>query len=203
MRILTKIIFSLAFFALSLSAFAQVQPDSTKTADPSLNGQYRSMLSKSKNFYGSKVINPARLSALWKSVTDTLKKERKQLLAANEKIKSQKDARSNLQTEISTKESALANATAAVNEISFLGISFAKGTYSLIVWSIIILLALALAVVIFQTGKYRYEANHRTELYEEITGEFNAHKAKAKDKEMKLARELQDERNKWDDAKRG
>ncbi len=202
MLLLKKSVSLFAFLSFSLSVFSQVQRDSTKNLDPSLNGQYRYILSKSKSLYGSKLINPARLAGLWKSVNDTLKKERKQLALANNKIKLQKDASLNLKTEISSKESALANATASVNEISFLGIPFQKGTYSVMVWAIIIVLAIALAIVIFQTGKYRHDAKYRTDLYQEVADEFQAHKVKAKDKEMKLARELQDERNKWDDAKR-
>lgn len=202
MLLIKKLTIFLFLSSLSIAAFAQVKRDTVKNTDPSLNGQYRFMLSRSKSLYGSRLINPSRLSSLWQSVNDTLKKERKQLAAANQKINSQKDASSSLKTEISTKEDALATATAAVNEISFLGISFQKSTYSLVVWSIIILLALALAVVIFQVGKFKHEARYRTELYQEVAEEFQTHKVKAKDKEMKLARELQDERNRWDDEKR-
>ncbi|RDC57488.1 hypothetical protein DU508_10080 [Pedobacter chinensis] len=182
-------------------AFGQVLPDTSKNTDPSLNGQYEFMLKKSKSLYGAKLINPSRLTSLWKSVNDTLRKERKQLQDARKEIKAQSDNISSLKGEVSGKESSLANATASVNEIKFLGISFEKGTYNTIVWAIILVLGAALAIVIFQSGKYRREATYRTQLYQEVADEFQAHKVKAKDKEMKLARELQDERNKWDDAR--
>ncbi|MCX2494889.1 hypothetical protein OQX63_15475 [Pedobacter sp. PF22-3] len=182
-------------------AFAQTAPDTTKNTDPSLNGQYQFMLKKSKSLYGAKLINPNRLSSLWKSVNDTLKKERKQLQEARQEIKAQAGNISSLKGEVTGKESSLANATASVNEIKFLGISFNKGTYNTIVWSIIIVLGIGLAFVIFQSGKLRHEAKYRTELYQEVADEFQAHKVKAKDKEMKLARELQDERNKWDEGR--
>ncbi|SDG78457.1 hypothetical protein SAMN05421827_11138 [Pedobacter terrae] len=182
-------------------AFAQTAPDTTKNTDPSLNGQYQFMLKKSKSLYGAKLINPNRLSSLWKSVNDTLKKERKQLQEARQEIKAQAGNISSLKGEVTGKESSLANATASVNEIKFLGISFNKGTYNTIVWSIIIVLGIGLAFIIFQSGKLRHEAKYRTELYQEVADEFQAHKVKAKDKEMKLARELQDERNKWDEGR--
>ncbi|WP_421946185.1 hypothetical protein [Pedobacter sp.] len=183
-------------------AFAHAQQDTSKNTDPSLNGQYQFMLKKSKTLYGAKLINPARLTSLWKSVNDTLRKERKQLAESKQQIKSQAENISGLKGEVSGKESSLASATASVNEINFLGISFNKGTYNTIVWAIIIVLAAGLAIVILQTGKYRKEATYRTQLYQEVADEFQAHKVKAKDKEMKLARELQDERNKWDDMGR-
>jgi len=182
-------------------AFGQVLPDTSKNTDPSLNGQYEFMLKKSKSLYGARLINPSRLTSLWKSVNDTLKKERRQLQEARKEIKTQSDNISSLKGEVSGKENSLANATASVNEIKFLGISFEKGTYNTIVWAIILVLGAALAIVIFQSGKYRREATYRTQLYQEVADEFQAHKVKAKDKEMKLARELQDERNKWDDAR--
>jgi uncharacterized protein HemX len=182
-------------------AFGQALPDTTKNTDPSLNGQYQFMLKKSKSLYGARLINPSRLSSLWKSVSDTLRKERKQLQEARQEIKSQAGNISSLKGEVNGKESSLASANASVNEIKFLGISFNKGTYNTIVWSIIIVLGIGLAFIIFQSGKLRHEAKYRTELYQEVADEFQAHKVKAKDKEMKLARELQDERNKWDDGR--
>ena len=64
---------------------------------------------------------------------------------------------------------------------------------------LVIGLAIALAIVIGTTAKHKYEARHRTELYEEIEEEFKTYKAKATEKELKLARELQTERNKLDE----
>ena len=182
-------------------AFGQAKQDTSKNTDPSLNGQYEFMLRKSKSLYGARLINPTRLSSLWKSVNDTLKKERKELQVARQEIKAQTENIAGLKGEVSGKENSLASANASVNEIKFLGIPFNKGTYNTIVWALIILLAVGLAVVIIQSGKFRKEATYRTQLYQEVADEFQAHKVKAKDKEMKLARELQDERNKWDDAR--
>lgn len=196
------IIYCLGALLLLNVAFAHAQQDTSKNTDPSLNGQYQFMLKKSKSLYGARLINPARLSAVWKSVNDTLRKERKELIVAKQQIKTQADNIAGLKGEVTGKENSLASATASVNEISFLGISFNKGTYNTIVWAIIIVLAAGLAIVILQTGKFRKEATYRTQLYQEVADEFQAHKVKAKDKEMKLARELQDERNKWDETGR-
>ncbi|WP_231427267.1 hypothetical protein [Pedobacter sp. Leaf250] len=199
-KIKQTLLFLVAMLFLN-TAFAQVLPDTSKNTDPSLNGQYQFMLKKSKSLYGARLINPSRLTSLWKSVNDTLRKERKQLQEAKQEIKAQSTNIASLKGEVTGKETSLADATASVNEIKFLGISFNKGTYNSIVWAIIIILGAGLAVVIFQSGKYRKEATYRTQLYQEVADEFQAHKVKAKDKEMKLARELQDERNKWDDAR--
>ena len=81
------------------------------------------------------------------------------------------------------------------DEISFLGISFTKGTYNALVWSIIGILAIALFVVIARSTKSILEAKLRTQLYDEISAEYQAYKTKSNEQQRKLARELQDERN--------
>ncbi len=169
--------------------------DTIKNTDFTLNGQYRFLLSRSRSSYGAKLINPVKLDALWKSVNDTLRKERVELKNAKAKLTEQEKTIANLQAEISGKETSLNNTTAKADEISFLGISFTKGTYSIMVWSIIIILALALFIVIARSAKNILEAKHRTQLYDEVTAEYQSYKAKASEKERKLARELQDERN--------
>ena len=60
-------------------------------------------------------------------------------------------------------------------------------------------LASSLIVVISRSAAYRREAKHRTELYSELEEEYKTFKTKANDKEKKLARELQTERNKLDE----
>ena len=169
--------------------------DTAKNTDPSLKGQYQFMLSRSKTVNGYKLVNPNRLDAVWQSVSDTLRKERVELNKAHAKINEQAKTIVNLQGEITGKETSLSNTNAKVNEISFLGLSFTKGTYNIIVWSIILVLGLALFIVIARSAKNILEAKHRTQLYDEVSSEYQAYKAKSNEQQRKLARELQDERN--------
>ncbi|MFD0939661.1 hypothetical protein [Pedobacter boryungensis] len=169
--------------------------DTAKNTDPSLKGQYLFMLSRSKSLNGYKLINPYRLSTVWQSVTDTLRKERTELKNAKAKVIEQEKKISSLKTEISGKENTLNDTTAKADEIAFLGISFTKGTYNIIVWSIIIILAISLFIVIARSAKNILEAKHRTQLYDEISTEYQAYKVKTNEQQRKLARELQDERN--------
>ncbi|MFA4866917.1 MAG: hypothetical protein WC623_01905 [Pedobacter sp.] len=197
-----KVILSfISALILSFSAQGQTTSDSTKVIDPSLRGQYQLMLSKSKTLNGYKLINPARISAFWKNVNDSLSTSRRHIANATKQIKQHENEIASLKKEISGNESSLASSNAKVNEISFLGISFTKSTYSTMVWSLIIGLAVALTIVIFRSAKHIHEAKYRSNLYEEIAQEYQAYKTKANDKEKKLARELQDERNKLDELR--
>lgn len=171
------------------------------SADPSLKGQYEFLLAKSKTINGYKLINPYRLSQFFKSVTDTLKTNVTLLKTAREQISEQEKSITTLQTQLKGSENSAAITNDKMNEITFLGIPFSKSTYNTVVWSLIIVLALAFAFVTIRSAKSIQEAKYRSNLYEEITQEYQAYKVKANDKEKKLARELQDERNKLDDYK--
>ncbi len=176
------------------------EQDSLKNTDRSLNGQYKFLLSRTRTSpEGYKLVNPSRMNLLWKNVNDTLRKERVEKKAVQQKLTDQEKTITYLKTEISSKEASINNNTNKLNEIIFLGISFNKGTYNVIVWSIIVLLTIALIVVFATSGKKILEAKHRIQLYDEISEEYQTFKSKTVEKERKLARELQDERNKLDE----
>lgn len=181
--------------------YSTYRRDTIKNTDFSLNGQYQFMLSRSKTINGYKLINPGRLAGVWQSALDSLKKERNELKTAVAKLEEQKKALSNLEGELSGKEDILNSSNAKINEITFLGISLSKGVYHTIVWSIIGVLALGLVIVIARSAKSVLEAKHRTQLYEEISAEYLAFKSKSNEQQRKLARELQDERNKIEEMK--
>ncbi len=185
---------------INFTAQAQVKTDTTKI-DPSLKGQYQLLLSKSKTLNGYKLVNPARLSGFWQNVRDSLNTDRRQLVVTRKKIADQGKEIVNLKKQISDTESSLANSNTKLNEISFLGIGFTKSNYNLFVWGLIIVLGLALVIIILRSAKHIHEAKYRSTLYDEISQEYQNYKVKANDKEKKLARELQDERNKLDEFK--
>jgi tetrahydromethanopterin S-methyltransferase subunit B len=196
-------LFALIFlFGLISGQVSAQQPakDSVKV-DPTLRGQYLSLLSKSKSLNGYKVINPARLTGFWQNLNDTLKTERRQLATSRKEIVSQQKVIADLKTQVAQKETALNSSTQKLDEITFLGISFTKGSYNTMVWTIIIILAIALAIIIIRSAKLLHEAKYRSSLYEEISAEYQSYKVKSNEKEKKLARELQDERNKLDEYK--
>jgi hypothetical protein len=180
------------------------QRDTIKNTDPSLNGQYTFMLSRTRTSPdGYKMIAKYRLDELWKNVMDTLRKEKADKKNLQQKLNDQNKTVNYLKTEISGKEASLTENTNKVNEIGVLGITFEKGTYNIMMWGIVAALTIALIIVVIRSGKSVGEAKHRTSLYNEIAEEYQAFKSKSVEKERKLARELQDERNKLEDLMNG
>ena len=64
---------------------------------------------------------------------------------------------------------------------------------------LVVVFGITAAIVIARSGLHSREATYRTKLYTELEEEYKTFKAKANEKEKKLARELQTERNKLDD----
>lgn len=184
--------------ATTITTPGTAQPSAALTAPPvstdkSLGGQYQYVLTKIYHY------QQPMIAALWHNVNDTLKATIQQLKTANTKLATQNAIIDSLRNNIKTKDQTIDDASNKQDEISFMGIPFSKTSYSLMMWGLVIGLAVALLVVILRTTGNSREAKYRTQLYDELNEEFVAYKAKANDKEKKLARELQTERNKVDE----
>lgn len=179
--------------AAPAKADSTVPQPALKAGDKSLYGQYQYLLTKVYSY------QRPFIDAIWKSYGDTLRGVRKQLKDANDKAAEQVKTITGLQAQVAAKEQALTQ----TDSISFLGIDMQKTTYNLIMWGLVLIMGAVAAIVIGRTGSYRKEAVYRTTLYNELEEEFKIFKTKANEKEKKLARELQTERNKLDDLMGG
>ena len=172
-----------------------VKPDTTVPApvvlDKSLNGQYRYLLTKVYHY------QQPLISALWKSASDTLSANRLKLKTAQSTLNIQSKTIDSLKAEVSNKNQDLSSAR--TDSVEILGILISKTTYNFIVWGLVAALAITTIVVIARTGSFKHEAREKALLYTELEEEYKAFKIKANDKEKKLARELQTERNKLDE----
>ncbi len=157
--------------------------------------QYQDVVMKSGSYQGFKEIRQDKLDLLWKNISDTLNKERALLNEAKAKLGSNGKAALASKTELENAKKELAVSQARVDQISLLGIYMEKGTYNLIMWGLIFLLGAGLAFAIYRSSSSLKEARYRTGLYNDLTEEFQKHKVNSNEKEKKLARELQTERN--------
>ena len=170
-------------------AMAPVTTPVAVPLDKSLNSQYKYLLTKVYNYQQPFV------AALWKNVMDTLNNNRRKLKVMQDTVSVQAKTIVDLQADITSKDESLQ----ASDSISLLGMNTSKGTYNLIMWGLVIIATTVAVFVIARSGSNIKEAAYRTQLYNELDEEFKAYKAKANEKEKKLARELQTERNKVDE----
>jgi len=173
------------------TAKATAKPDIE--TDKSLNGQYQYLLSKIY-YYQQPLIG-----AFHKSMMDTLTQARMALKASQAKLAGQTKTIDSLQNSVKANTANLSESNAKSDEVSWLGIPVDKSTYNLIMWGLVVIFGAAAAIVITRSGAAGREAKYRTQLYNELEEEYKNYKIKANEKEKKLARELQTERNKLDD----
>jgi len=185
------------------ATYASRAADSTKagitTAKPaepvdnSLKGQYQYLLTKVYAY------QQPLLNAFHKSITDTLTQERKGLKASQSELAVANKTIDSLQTSIKVNTQSLNESNEKVNQVSLIGIPLTKATYNLIMWGLVIIFGAVAAIVIARSGASMREAKYRTQLYSELEEEYRVYKVKAVEKEKKMARELQTERNKLDE----
>jgi len=168
-------------------------PVQTGPVDNSLNGQFNTFYKRMERW------QQADANTFHKNFMDTLNLERRKLKEANAKLAEQTKTVAALQGDVSTKDQTLSQSLTKVNSIGFLGIPMSKSAYNVLMWGLVLVLGGGLAAVIFLSASSRREAAYRIQLHDELSQEFAAYKAKANEKEKKLARELQTERNKLDD----
>lgn len=161
--------------------------------DKSLAGQYRYLLTK---IYG---YQQPLLGAYHKSIMDTLRQARAESKTAQAKVIAQNKLIDSLQNQIKASDQSLTASNAKVDSINMFGIMLPKSTYNLMMWGLVVVFGAIAAIVIARSGSYSREAKYRIQLYNELDEEYKNYKIKANEKEKKLARELQTERNKLDD----
>lgn len=163
------------------------------SSDKSISGQYQFIMGKVFHY------QQPMIASLYKSVQDSLRIQRTNLVAVQHKLSTQTKNLATLQTDVNSKEQSLNETNAQINSISFLGMQVAKTTYNTIMWGLVIALGALAAAVIFLSGSARREGHYRTKLYNELEEEYKGYKTKANEKEKKLSRDLQTVRNKLEE----
>ena len=162
-----------------------------------INEQFKTVVDGSNNYQEYKVIKQTQIKQLWSNVVDSLKRKDAKYLEISQQINNQKAALQKQKTDLANKENSLQQTLNSANEISLLGIfTIEKGSYKLLMWSLVLILAILVGVFYFSSFAARKEAKYRIKLFEEVQEEYKAYKTKANENEKKLARALQDERNK-------
>jgi hypothetical protein len=175
---------------------AQTASDALKNDSQTLRERYLLMKTKSQNYQDYKVIKENLLDSWWKIVQDSL-------VAKQAAVHQSKAEANKLQTELAqnietlkAKEASMADVNYASTHIKVLGIDFDKGFFAGLVGVIILILALAIGVIMYSLGLMRKNLKEKADLATAISAEYEEYKRKAMEKQTKLSRELQNERNK-------
>lgn len=191
-----RLLFLLMGWILSVMLIAQ--PAKVALENPSLNltDRFQLMKANSQTYDDYKVIKEYILDGVWKISMDSISVLENRLTIANQNIAS-------LQNDVNIIKANLAAHQQSVEQIQFesehfslIGIPFSKGVFR---WIFFILTAALVGVIIFLAGHWklsRVKMKEHMLVADMISKEFDEFKRKALEKQVKLSRELQNERNK-------
>ncbi len=192
MKTKTLILFTL-LFTVSIT-FAQTVKKFEDTG--SVNNQFDNLIKNSNRYQDYKVVKTTWLLKLKSNVTDSISASKKEIIAADKLINSQKKSIDSLKLAIHTSEATITNLNNEIQSISLVGIQINKGTFKTIMFSVIVILTLLL---LFFITKFKQSNSITTQTkldLKELDEEFELHRKKALEREQKVRRQLQDELNK-------
>jgi len=164
--------------------------------DYNLRERFEVMKDKAESYNDYKVIKNDVLNGVWKIGMDSIAKAKSDLRTANATIaKLNNDIKASVD-KVKAAETSMEESAYERTHMTVFGMHVAKGVF--VTTSLLIIAALVIAlVVVFSTFNVLRRSNREKELtIHGIMSEFDAFRKKALEKEVKISRELQSERNK-------
>ena len=175
------------------TGFAQEAPST-------LDGQFNELLESSNSVRSSsgreyKVVNLQDLNNIWKSVQDRMAASKDELEATQNKVESLNQEVAKLTQKIDEQQSIVEASEHAATHISVLGLDIPKDKFVGAFWITTAVLLVLLAGAIYQFKRSR-KVTHRTQMnFMQLQEEMEELRRTSLEKERRLRRELQTERN--------
>jgi predicted nucleic acid-binding Zn-ribbon protein len=166
-----------------------------------LNDRYQLLKSKSQNYKEYKVIRESVLDNFWKIVRDSVAAKEAAIGTRDQNIKRLNTELSSTQATLKEKENSMEQVVHASTHISVLGIDFSKGVF---ITTVMIIIAVLILLALLMSGRLKMvhsSMKERMDAFNSLNNEFEEYKRKAMEKQTKLSRELQNERNKLSESR--
>lgn len=186
------VILGIIGMALSTSAIAQ---DTNSGLNP-VEEDFNNLIQNSNDYQGFKVVDYNELVNLRNRTSQYFNKQNEQIISQQNTLEQQQQEIDSLRTQLLNTREELDQINEDKDSITFLGMPFSKGGYMAFMWGLVGILVLALIFFIY---RYKQSHAHTVEARNNLTTtekEFDAYREKALEKEQRLGRQLQDERNK-------
>jgi septal ring factor EnvC (AmiA/AmiB activator) len=142
------------------------------------------------------VVKETNLYKLRKNVLDTLAAVSKKTAELKATIAEHETTITSLNNKLEETTTSLAAVSEEKDNMSLLGAQVSKGTYNIILWAIIGALFLFLGLFIYRFRNSNILTQEAKQNLSELELEYEDHRRRALEREQKISRQLQDERNK-------
>lgn len=193
MKSIHFLIIALFFSSLCSAQDTSAEEQSDK---PSAIEDLRTVVDKSNNYQQYKVIEKVEINAAIKKVFTEFELLTAEISELNDSIQSQDAQVQSLKKELSGLNTELTDLQNEKDEIQFLGMSLTKSAYNALVWSIIGVLVILLLFFIFKFNRSNLLTKEAKQNLKNLDADYENYKRIALEKQQKLGRQLQDEKNK-------
>ncbi|UII23965.1 hypothetical protein [Fulvivirga ligni] len=166
-----------------------------------LDDQFANLKENSGTYKTYKVIEQTELRDFWKVVQDSLAVSKQKFAETKTQISTQQKEIAKLNSTIAEKDASIEGKDYLATHIEALGIDIEKESFKIITYTLIVVLVIALAFIIFKYKDNSKTARKKTADYDRLNEEYENYKRNALEKQMKLRRDLQTERNKLEDIR--
>jgi len=189
-----KIYIAAAFVIASVFQM-NAQTDSIGTNTP-IQDEFSALIQESNNYQGYKVVDYDKLIELRNTTRNYITELKEEIVVQKNTVDQQNDEIQKLKSDLAATQEDFNRVSEEKDALVFLGMPFTKGAYKTMMWGIVGVL-IALLLIIF----FRYKSSHAAtrdaqQKLNETEKEFDAYRTKALEKEQRLGRMLQDEKNK-------
>ncbi|MBW2961483.1 hypothetical protein KW502_06695 [Mesonia sp. JHPTF-M18] len=182
------------FISISLLGFAQEEENEQELT--TINSQFNEVIESSNNYQDYKVVKQNQLLQLQRKTVERIKSLNAEINNSKKTIEKQKAEVNSLNAELTQTQNNLNKITEEKDEISFFGIATNKGTYQTIMWIIILVLVLILVFFVYKYKQSNIQTKEAKINLAKNETEFDEYRKQALEKQQKLGRQLQDEKNK-------
>ncbi|MGM0635416.1 MAG: hypothetical protein ACQESK_05080 [Bacteroidota bacterium] len=194
--------FRLLFVFAIVFSFSFAQENSAENNQEDTNesttlvDDLETIVDASGSYQEYKVIEKTKLAAYKKSLAERIDEFQSEISSLNAEIKNQQEEIIALQSQLDDTKNNLTKIETERDQILFFGAPMQKAAYQTTMWAIIGVLALVLIIFLL-----KYRSNHQStkeikENIKRVESDFEEYKRNALEKQQKLGRELQDEKNK-------
>jgi hypothetical protein len=183
-------------FSVLICLQVSAQSRAALEGEYNLQDRYEVMKDKAETFNDYKVIKRDILDGVWKIAMDSLQKEKTARMQANSTIAQLRGEVASADQKVKQADASVAASDYERSHLSILGIPMAKTFFVTAMFVLLIGLVIALVTILASLRVLRKSVKEKDNTIYGLTSEFDEFRKKALQKEMKISRELQDERNK-------
>lgn len=169
--------------------------DSLATETP-VQDEFTKLIEGSNNYQGYKVVDYDKLIELRNNTREYVNDLKQEIIVQKNTVDQQNKQINDLKEQLASTRNDLQKVTEEKDALMFLGMPFSKGGYKAMMWGIVGILLLLLIVLFIKFKSSHTATREARQKLQETEKEFDTYRSKALEKEQRLGRMLQDERNK-------